>query len=675
MGGTSHNFDAANCTTNQATLVISGGNAYYAEGSNIYFKQITLGASGVNNVINKSMNLCVYNIDGGSNNFNSISAGTLSSYVLTIEGSVSNISGTTSNCLTCTAPCGFFRGSGTICFYSGLHGFTGWTKLSTQTVPSYGSGGSAVHYPNLRIVANSNTVLIGTNNVHDVGYLDVAYRLEIYAANSSGSIITTNLPSGFYIKARGAVYIGRDYLNGNTNTLTLNLNHKIEYNGTGGNWYMGSNTAHVINVYWENATVPVMNNFNYATAYGTVNYIGPNSTDQIAINASYYNLNVNRTNASGSDYIVAQFSNIAVRNELKMTKGDLDVRGNSIDLETTGFVNSESNANRIFCTGCAAGSTDGRILSQGTNLAAITDYSNIRGMGIGISTGANAPGITEINRGFRIRSGGELNTSVKRYFEITPTNNTTLAATLTFHYWDMESNDLSLSEVALYRDNSGSDAWVKRGGSAATPGPGDNTVALSGIDEFSPWTVGKNNEPVPVSLLFFNANCGNKNIVLNWSTASETNNDIFKIEKSSDTKTWTNIGSLKGAGNSNQLINYSYTDNDPLDATVYYRIKQVDYDGAFKLYGPVTASCFENNYNTDIQIYPNPADESVYLQATIDAPGRILLCDITGRTIAEYYKNNLSVPFEISLVDISPGIYLIRVVSEGFSKNYKIIKK
>ena len=674
-GGTSHNFDAANCTTDQATLIVDGENVYHAYGSNVYFKKIILGSSFSyqNSIFNYCNNLCVYDLDASNNGNNSIDCGSSSSKTLTIEGSVINVSGKSGN-YTCSDNKGLFRGSGTVRFYSGLHSFSGWTKLATQTVPNYG-GGYAIQYPNLIIVANSNTVNIGTNNTPDVNYLDVAFRLEMYSVNSTNSFITTTLPSSSYIKARGDVYIGRDYLNGNTNTLTLNLKHKIEYNGTGGNWYMGNNSAHIIYVYWENATVPVMNNFIYATAYGTVNYIGPNSTDQIAINASYYNLNVNRTHTSGSDYIVALFSNIAVRNELKMTKGDLDVRGYNIDLETTGFVNSESNTNRIFCSGCSAGATDGKILSQGTNLAASTDYTNIRGMGIGITTYANAPGSTDINRGFRIRSGGELNTSVKRYFEITPTNNTTLGATLTFHYWDLESNGLSISEVALYRDNTGSDGWVKRGGSYAAPVPGDNTVTLPGIDEFSPWTVGKNNEPVPVRLLFFDATCDKNKIVLNWSTASETNCNNFIIEKSYDTKTWTSIGSLAGAGNSNHLNNYSFSDDEPFEKTVYYRLKQVDYDGAFDIYGPVAAGCAENNDNMEIQVYPNPTDEKVYIQAAIDRPGNILLTDITGRTITEYQQHILSVPLEVSLESVPPGIYMIRVVTEGFSNNYKIVRK
>jgi len=693
-GGTSHNFMSGN-DLSQTTITIGSGTyvsfTFYVTTNPIKVKKITFNnCSSPSNLYLNTADVTVYNLDGGdasgADGYVSINSGR----TLTIEGSVTDFAPSS----------GFFRGStgSTVYFASGLDSYAGWTKVD-QIVPTVETAGAyAVSYPgNLKIRTDGNTVKIGSNIESDGCYNDLFIygNLEIFATTNGGTVTTDKTywsASSYYIKlgsstasTPGTLYFTRDASGSYVNPLTLNVHHRIEKNN-GGTYpatvYMG-NAASTINVYYENATYPAINYFtkDYTTLitslspfYGVVNYLGTaTGTNQIAIPVSYFDMTVNRTNSAH----VVQLKNysIAVRNDLTMTQGLVDVNDLNIDLLTTGEIIDESNTNRIFCSGCASSFAEGRILSQGTDLAAANDYSNIRGMGIGINTGANAPGITDINRGFRIRSGGELNTSVKRYFEITPTNNTSLAATLTFHYWDLESNGLSISEVALYRDNTGSDAWVKRGGSYAAPVPGDNTVTLPDIEQFSPWTVGKNNEPVPVRLLFFDATCDNYKILLNWSTASETNCDNFIIEKSYDTKTWANIGSLAGAGNSNHLINYSFSDDNPFEGTMYYRLKQVDYDGSSNLYGPVAAGCSENSNNLEIQVYPNPTAEKVYVQAAMEAPGSILLCDILGRTIAEYQQNNLSVPFEVSMEGVPSGIYMIRVVTEGFSKNYKIVRK
>ncbi|HNW70026.1 MAG TPA: T9SS type A sorting domain-containing protein [Bacteroidales bacterium] len=682
-GGTSHDFKSGNNLT-KTTIVIGDGNhvsaCMWLKNNDIVVQKITFNNSGSGTCYLSSANCTVYDLDIGSTSGSTgckVSVEPL--YTLFIEGpQVSNANHGN-----------VFPGTGTVCYYSGKSGT--WA-VGNQTVMTISTTGTynVTYGGNLQICANGNSITFGNNIFTVTKTTTIKGNLEIFSTASGGTVTTNDysdriITVGSSSSNAGNFYFTQDRYNNFVNPFILNLNNRIEKN-TGGTYpatvYMG-NASSTINVYYENATYPAINYFtkDYTTLisslspfYGIVYYLGTTTgTNQIAIPVSYYDMTVNRTNSAH----IVQLKNysIAVRNDLTMTQGLVDVNDLNIDLLTTGEIIDESNTNRIYCSGCASSLAEGRILSQGTDLAATTNYTNIRGMGIGITTYANAPGSTDINRGFRIRSGGELNTSVKRYFEITPTNNTTLGATLTFHYWDLESNGLSISEVALYRDNTGSDGWVKRGGSYAAPVPGDNTVTLPGIDEFSPWTVGKNNEPVPVRLLFFDATCDKNKIVLNWSTASETNCDNFIIEKSYDTKTWTSIGTLAGAGNSNHLNNYSFSDDEPFEKTVYYRLKQVDYDGAFDIYGPVAAGCAENNDNMEIQVYPNPTDEKVYIQAAIDRPGNILLTDITGRTITEYQQHILSVPLEVSLESVPPGIYMIRVVTEGFSNNYKIVRK
>lgn len=94
--------------------------------------------------------------------------------------------------------------------------------------------------------------------------------------------------------------------------------------------------------------------------------------------------------------------------------------------------------------------------------------------------------------------------------------------------------------------------------------------------------------PLPVELLYFEGmeypsfNC------LKWSTASEHNSDYFKIERSIDGVEWKTIGTKTASGNSNTKIDYSFIDSFDDFVINYYRLVQVDYDGQYKIYGPIS---------------------------------------------------------------------------------------
>jgi hypothetical protein len=92
---------------------------------------------------------------------------------------------------------------------------------------------------------------------------------------------------------------------------------------------------------------------------------------------------------------------------------------------------------------------------------------------------------------------------------------------------------------------------------------------------------------LPVELLYFEGTKYPTFNLLKWSTASESNSDYFSIEVSTDALTWKKIGEKKAAGNSNTKIDYSYTHTFTYDGIHYYKLLQYDYDGVFKVYGPI----------------------------------------------------------------------------------------
>jgi hypothetical protein len=88
---------------------------------------------------------------------------------------------------------------------------------------------------------------------------------------------------------------------------------------------------------------------------------------------------------------------------------------------------------------------------------------------------------------------------------------------------------------------------------------------------------------LPIELLYFN--CVKSDLIsnkLNWSTASENNNDYFSIEKTTDGINFHTISNVDGAGNSYSNINYEYEDYDISEGITYYRLKQTDFDGKYQ---------------------------------------------------------------------------------------------
>ena|GEM_PF-2215033 len=94
---------------------------------------------------------------------------------------------------------------------------------------------------------------------------------------------------------------------------------------------------------------------------------------------------------------------------------------------------------------------------------------------------------------------------------------------------------------------------------------------------------------LPVELLSFNTFVNRDGVELRWVTATEINNDYFTIERSNDLRMWEVLGFVDGSGTTSRPVSYSFIDTQPLIGIGYYRMKQTDFDGQYKYYGPVAA--------------------------------------------------------------------------------------
>jgi hypothetical protein len=204
----------------------------------------------------------------------------------------------------------------------------------------------------------------------------------------------------------------------------------------------------------------------------------------------------------------------------------------------------------------------------------------------------------------------------------------------------------------------------------------NSTVVFSGIDFQSGdrFTLGNTNAsiPLPVELISFNAKAQDKSVLLNWSTATEINNKDFTIERSSDIKDWSSIGTVSGAGNSTVRIDYSFTDEKAKQGTSYYRLKQTDFDGKYK-YSSVVSVDLEKA--RELSAYPNPSNGSFAITSDFEIElEQVRFINMLGSVVPVSVTKKETETI-VDPGDISAGIYFIQVVSAQGIKSIRVVRK
>ncbi|MCB9252629.1 MAG: carboxypeptidase regulatory-like domain-containing protein [Flavobacteriales bacterium] len=210
---------------------------------------------------------------------------------------------------------------------------------------------------------------------------------------------------------------------------------------------------------------------------------------------------------------------------------------------------------------------------------------------------------------------------------------------------------------------------------------GDNFVNMdAGIINASTFT------PVPVKWLNFDAVLinNNKDVLLNWSTATEINNSHFEVERSLDAVNFTNIGRVESksvSGNSNFVLNYDLIDlkvNQLGPNVIYYRIKQVDFDGEYS-YSHIEVINLKDAGL--VKVYPSPIKDDLTITFGPDQfknKVKVTINDMTGRTV---YEKMLDVPpagqfvESISFKHLDAGYYSISISDERETKVFKVYKQ
>ena len=174
----------------------------------------------------------------------------------------------------------------------------------------------------------------------------------------------------------------------------------------------------------------------------------------------------------------------------------------------------------------------------------------------------------------------------------------------------------------------------------------------------------------PLKLLSFTAKKDGKANLLQWTSVNEVYVDRFEVERSSNGREFSKLGTVK-AGN----FSYSFADNNPLKATNYYRLKMMDKDGKFE-YSPVRM--VNNSGSLNVTVYPNPANDN--LQVLIDSDKKtnlqwkILSSDGKFVLSNSFIVNKGSNLRSINLKALLKGSYFLKMASATGDKEKQVVK-
>jgi hypothetical protein len=268
------------------------------------------------------------------------------------------------------------------------------------------------------------------------------------------------------------------------------------------------------------------------------------------------------------------------------------------------------------------------------------------------------------------------NSVIDRWWDITPSSAVTANVTLSYRGSENTLNaPYNSSNVGIqWWDGSYWNLDNATSGSALAVTSGVGNVTANGLSQFCPFVITSALVPLPVEIVQMDIKCLGDGNLISWTTVSETNSMNFIIERSDNGTEFFEIATLKAAGNSQQTLFYSYSDEVQNQNTLYYRIKEVDMNGNIKKYKIVsTQACHSNDNNIDIA---NTNDGKVFItfNSFENTSYEIALYDLVGQLIKKEIINCSKGLNKIQLdtQGIQQSVYLLKVSGNNTAKNQKV---
>ncbi|WP_139135311.1 T9SS type A sorting domain-containing protein [Roseivirga sp. 4D4] len=241
------------------------------------------------------------------------------------------------------------------------------------------------------------------------------------------------------------------------------------------------------------------------------------------------------------------------------------------------------------------------------------------------------------------------------------------------------SNNLTQTRLMVDDDGDFSNGGTTLISPSATNGGSQTVTFQVNFTDGQYYTLGSiENDALPITLISFDVNnYKDDQVKLDWVTASEVNNAFYTIERSTDGVNFETVANLDGAGNSSDLLYYTFVDVNPLNGTSFYRLKQTDFGGEFD-YSEIRSVKVERQFEANFSAYPNPIvqGESLTINYTVESDQVLSLTILsnTGQVIhrqeQQVYASQQS--FQIQTDKMKKGLNLLRILDRD--NNTKILK-
>ncbi|MFM7022058.1 MAG: hypothetical protein ACKOXB_03705 [Flavobacteriales bacterium] len=277
-------------------------------------------------------------------------------------------------------------------------------------------------------------------------------------------------------------------------------------------------------------------------------------------NTFFYDVSIRKNSKN-----VTLQSPINVSHNLLIYSGKINMGDHNIMLGSGAKINGENARNYIS-------GNEGRI--QIVKNISGEKRDSIGNIGLIFESTSNM-GLTTISRSHQSISVNGT-PSIRRIYEIHPSNNSNLNATVIFHFLPAEMNTTQKTKLELWKSEDGSSGWQKINGTLDTL---NNTFTVGNIPSFSTWTFTESEVPLPLQWIDFTVQRNESSLLLKWQTNDERNTDSFTIQQSETGYNFTDITKIPACGNCAFQNDYTHTLALP-ENTTYLRIKSIDYDGA-----------------------------------------------------------------------------------------------
>lgn len=276
---------------------------------------------------------------------------------------------------------------------------------------------------------------------------------------------------------------------------------------------------------------------------------------------------------------------------------------------------------------------------------------------------------------------GNPNKALDRFWILQPTNYTTAPVTnLAFTYqeaeWSTSPNAIAEARLRLQRWN-GSNFEAPQG----TVSTANNLLTSGTPTGLGIFAAADLNNPLPVELREFTAVAAGRNSVLDWSTASEKNNQGFDVEASLDGQVFAKRGFVAGHGTSSAPLTYRFSDENAAQrgSLQYYRLRQVDADGT-ATYSPVRIVRFAVPAGPALTAWPNPAHDTYTIRLAAARAQRavVRVHDAVGRLVRELPVQLQAGDNELPGAfgpDMANGVYLLSTVLDGQVVHSRLVRE